>query len=95
MGAAPYAGGHPREGAELVNHQQALGKAVGQAVRSPTAMLTLGIDKKNSSSAHSIASMLVWTRTRRTRGRSDQHPIATTMAQPWTFRRVRARGSGR
>ena len=38
------------------------GNAPGQAARSPTAMFTPSMDKKNSSSAHIIDSMSVCTR---------------------------------
>ena len=59
---APHPGGHPRERAELVNDQQPLRERGGPGGAVPTAMLTPSMDRKNSSSAHSMASMLVWTR---------------------------------
>ncbi len=61
-GAVVGAGGHPGEGAEFIDDQHPLRDAPGHAARSPTAMLTPSMDRKNSSSAHIIASMLVWIR---------------------------------
>jgi hypothetical protein len=57
-----HPGGHPGEGAELIDDQQSLGERAGPGGRSPTAMLTPSIERKNSSSAHLIDSMSVCTR---------------------------------